>query len=241
MDAHRTTILVIDDEESIRQSLRLILLAKGFQVLVANSGEAGLQLAAEKHPALVILDLRMPGLDGFKTCEKLRAWYHEPIMILSVLKQDKDMIAAFQSGADDYITKPFVTAVLLAHIDAHLRRIQQLATPSLPPVIVAGALHIDQQHRCVTIHDQVVHLTPIEYSILALLANQADCVVTTSTLQQHLWGESGDEVNTNALHAHIAHLRKKITILPEYVSPIQTERGIGFRFVSRETGRKTAP
>ena len=239
MDTHRTTILVIDDDDLIRQSLKAILTAKGYHVLQAASGEEGITLAADQHPALVLLDLRMPGMGGFKTCETLRDWYHEPILVLSVLEGEQDMVRALHLGADDYLTKPYQPTVLLARIEAHLRRMQQLATPSCSPVIVAGTLQIDLTQHRVTRNGGEVHLTPIEYRILVLLARQAGCVVTTATLLHHLWGDAGTEMQANPLHTHITHLRQKIALTPESQSPICTEDGVGFRFISGGEGELT--
>ena len=121
-NANQTTILVIDDEEQIRRAVKSLLSARGYQVLLAINGEEGLNLAADHNPELVILDLTMPGMSGLEVCRELRAWYRGPILILSVRGGDTDKVTAFDLGADDYLTKPFSTAELLARIRALLRR-----------------------------------------------------------------------------------------------------------------------
>jgi len=221
-------ILVIDDDAQIRRVLNAVLRTQGYRVLLAASGEDGITQALDQQPALIVLDLVMPGMGGMQVCEALRTWYRDPILILSVLEHDRDKITALKRGADDYISKPFSTGELLARIEAHLRRRQRIAAPAQPPVIVTGVLSIDLVHRRVTLAGNVVKLTPIEFELLLLLATNANCVVSTQTLQQHLWGETGSPIDSSRLPTHITHLRKKIAVTP---SPIQTEHGIGYRFV----------
>ncbi len=223
------TILVIDDEEQIRRAVKSLLTARGYQVLLAINGEEGLNLAADHNPELVILDLTMPGMSGLEVCRELRAWYRGPILILSVRGGDADKVTAFDLGADDYLTKPFSTAELLARIRALLRRAGMQETA--PPFIQVGALEIDLARRQVTIGGQVITLTPIEYAILAYLAQHANCVVTSGMLLAEVWGAEAGE-DTQALRVHISHLRKKIEPYPAVPQVILTEPGVGFRFVT---------
>ncbi len=226
-----TDILVVDDEAQIRRALKSILTARQYQVRLATNGEEALNLAIDQPPDLIILDLTMAGMNGLEVCRELRAWYPGPILILSVRGGEADKVAALDLGADDYLTKPFATNELLARIRALLRRTALHATP--PPLLQAGALAIDLAHRQVTRDGQPVSLTPIEYAILAFLAQNANCVVTSSMLIEQVWGdEMGDD--TQSLRAHISHLRKKIEPQPSAPRYLITEPGVGFRFVMAE-------
>ncbi|OPZ87519.1 MAG: KDP operon transcriptional regulatory protein KdpE [bacterium ADurb.Bin429] len=220
------TILVVDDEVQIRRALHSLLTARRYGVLLAENGEQALELAADHTPDLVILDLSMPGMNGLEVCRELRAWYRGPILILSVRGGEQDKIAALDLGADDYLTKPFPTGELLARIRALLRRAAQHETP--PPVIHLGALEIDLARRLVTRTGQPVSLTPIEYAILAYLARNANCVVTSSQLIEQVWGNNAAE-DTQALRVHVSHLRKKIEPYPTVPQYLLTEPGVGFR------------
>lgn len=224
-------ILVIDDEEQIRRALRSVLQARHYTVDLASTGEEGLDTAIDRTPDLVILDLTLPGMSGLEVAEQLRAWYEGPIIVLSVRDADSDKIAALDLGADDYLTKPFSSGELLARIRAHLRR----TTGGESPVreLRAGDLAIDLAKRTVTVGGIPVHLTRTEFDVLALLARNADRVVTSRMLLEQVWGP--DYVSdTQTLRVHVSHLRQKIEPaggVPRYVL---TEPGVGFRFVSDE-------
>lgn len=220
------TILVVDDEVQIRRALHSLLAARHYGVLLAENGEQALELAADHTPDLVILDLSMPGMSGLEVCRELRAWYRGPILILSVRGSEQDKIAALDLGADDYLTKPFPTGELLARIRALLRRAAQHETP--PPVVHLGELEIDLARRLVTRAGHPVSLTPIEYAILAYLARNANCVVTSSQLIEQVWGNNATE-DTQALRVHVSHLRKKIEPYPTVPQYLLTEPGVGFR------------
>ncbi len=228
MGAGQQKILVIDDQEQIRRALRSLLSARQYRVLLAENGEQGLDLAAEHQPDLIILDLAMPGISGLAVCRALRAWYHGPILILSVRGDEHDKIAALDLGADDYITKPFAAGELLARLRALLRRTG--AHEIAAPVITTGDLVIDVARRLVTRGGEPVALTPTEYNMLVFLARHANRVVTSQQLIDEVWGERAVE-DTQALRAHISHLRKKIEPHPAVPRYIITEPGVGFRFV----------
>ena len=223
-----TRILVIDDEPQIRRALRAGLERNGFQVLLAAGGEEGLDTAAEHPPDLVILDLAMPGIDGFEVCRQLREWTQAPIIVLSVREGERDKIEALTLGADDYLTKPFSLDELVARIKAILRRVNA-AGEADPPTFTAGDLSIDFARRIVTLGGSEVHLTPIEYDLLRTMALNADRVLTHRQLLTKVWGpEYAEDVRT--LRVHIVHLRDKIESDPTSPRYIHTEPRIGYRF-----------
>jgi two-component system KDP operon response regulator KdpE len=220
-------ILVVDDEEQIRRALKSILSARKYNVLVASNGEEALDLAIDQAPDMVILDLSMAGMDGIEVCKELRTWFSGPIIVLSVRGGEVDKIAALDTGADDYVTKPFSAGELLARVRAQLRRAASPATPT--PVITVGSLEIDIPQRRVRRDGVEIELTRIEFDILAYLAQNPDCVVTSKMILEKVWGpEYGDDTQT--LRVHISHLRKKIEPHPSVPRYILTEPGVGFRF-----------
>jgi len=178
-------ILVIDDEEQIRRALRSVLQARHYTVDEAATGSEGLDVAIDRTPDLVILDLTRPDMSGLKVAEELRAWYQGPIVVLSVRDADADKIAALDLGADDYLTKPFSAGELLARIRAHLRR--TAGGESSIREIRAGDLVIDLAKRTVMVGAERAHLTRTEFDILALLARNADRVVTSRMLLEQVW------------------------------------------------------
>jgi two-component system KDP operon response regulator KdpE len=220
-------VLVIDDEEQIRRALKSVLLARHYEVDLAENAERGLELTAERTPDIIVLDLTLPGMSGLEACRRLREWYHGPIIILSVRNADDDKIAALDLGADDYLTKPFSTGELLARMRALLRRTH--GTDTSVTELDFGSLHIDLAKRVVTVGGEPVHLTRIEFDILATLARNAGRVVTSRMLVEHVWGPEyvGD---TQALRVHVSHLRRKIEAPGDVARYILTEPGVGFRF-----------
>jgi len=227
-------ILVIDDEEQIRRALRSVLQARHYMVDLAATGGEGLDIAIDRTPDLVILDLTLPDMSGLEVAESLRAWYEGPIIVLSVRDADADKIAALDLGADDYLTKPFSAGELLARIRAHLRRMSGVEVSVRE--IHAGDLVIDLAKRIVTVSGEAVHLTRTEFDILALLARSADRVVTSRMLLEEVWGPDYCS-DRQTLRVHVSHLRQKIEPaggVPRYVL---TEPGVGFRFVGdQESG-----
>jgi len=224
-------ILVIDDEEQIRRALRSVLQARRYTVDVAATGAEGLEAATERTPDLVVLDLTLPDMSGLKVAEELRTWYEGPILVLSVRDADVDKIAALDLGADDYLTKPFSAGELLARIRAHLRRTS--GTEASVREIRAGDLVIDLAKRIVTVNGKPAHLTRTEFDILALLARNADRVVTSRMLLEQVWGP--DYISdTQTLRVHVSHLRHKIEPADGVPRYILTEPGVGFRFMGDE-------
>lgn len=220
-------VLVIDDETQIRRALRAGLERGGFAVSLATNGEEGLDEAALHPPDVVILDLAMPGSDGFEVCRQLREWSQVPIIVLSVREGVEDKIRALTLGADDYLTKPFSLEELIARIHAVRRRV--VASAEEPPTLAAGDLHIDFARRIVTLAGRELHLTPMEYGLLRYLALNRERVLTHRQLLTTLWGaEYADDTHT--LRVHIANLRNKIEPDPSRPRYIHTEPRIGYRF-----------
>jgi two-component system, OmpR family, KDP operon response regulator KdpE len=220
-------ILVIDDEEQIRRALKSVLQVREYSVDLAETGEEGLELAAERSPDIIVLDLSLPGMSGLEVCARLRDWYHGPILILSVRNADADKIAALDLGADDYLTKPFSSGELLARIRALLRRIH--GQDSSATEIRSGELCIDLARRTVSVHGEPVRLTRTEFDILALLARNAGRVVTSKMLLEDVWGPEYVD-DTATLRVHVSHLRHKIEAPGDVPRYVLTEPGVGFRF-----------
>jgi len=222
-------VLVIDDEPQIRRALRAGLEPDGYTVLLAASGEEGLDQAALHNPDLVILDLAMPGIDGLEVCRQLRGWSQVPILVLSVHEGEADKVAALDLGADDYVTKPFSLEELRARLRALLRR--RGSETAEGASLTAGDLQIDFARHRVTLAGQEVHLTPLEYDLLCYLAQHPDRVLTHRQLLTKVWGaEYAEDLHT--LRVHVANLRSKIEPGSPVPRFIHTHLRIGYRFSS---------
>ena len=221
-------ILVIDDEPQIRRALRAGLVHGGHEVVLAATGEEGLDLAALHEPDVVILDMAMPGIDGLEVCRQLREWSRVPIIVLSVREGPQDKIAALDLGADDYLTKPFSIDELQARIRAVRRRLGEAEEP-LPAEITAGDMVISLAYRQVKVGGGEIHLTPIEYDLLRELATHPNLVLTHRHLLAKVWGDDHvDDLHT--LRVHMANLRTKIEPDPTRPRYISTVPRIGYRF-----------
>jgi two-component system KDP operon response regulator KdpE len=223
------TILVVDDEPQLRRALESVFQQRGYDVVLAASGEDALMRVADKAPDLVVLDLMLPGMSGIETCKALRRMTQSPILILSVKGAEEDKIRALDEGADDYLTKPFSTGELLARVRAQIRRGRH-GGPSGP--VKSGALTVDLAKRKVLYNDKPVRLTRTEFEILATLAENADRVVTSKQLLEEVWGPDQAQ-DTQAFRVHLSHLRRKIEEHPSTPRFIVTEPGVGYRFVTR--------
>lgn len=219
--------LVVDDEPQIRRALRAGLEQNGYHVTLAANGEEALDQAALHPPDVVILDLAMPGMDGFQVCRQLREWSKVPVLVLSVREGEEEKIASLDIGADDYLTKPFSLGELLARLRALVRR-SAGETPETP-VFAAGDLRVDFVRRQVTVGENEVHLTPIEYDLLRQLALNADRVLTHRQLLTRVWGPEYED-DTHTLRVHIANLRSKIEADPARPRYVHTEPRVGYRF-----------
>lgn len=227
MDDKPPTILIVDDELAIRRFLRASLASHGFAIFEAASGEAGLQQVLERSPGLVLLDLGLPDVDGLEVTRRLREWSKVPIIVLSARNQEQDKIAALDSGADDYLTKPFSVGELMARIRVARRHAEQSGQPDIP-VFAAGALLVDRSRRQVIVDGAEVHLTPIEYQILATLVRYAGRVVTQRQLLREVWGAAYEQ-EAQYLRTYMTHLRHKLEADPAHPRYLLTEVGVGYR------------
>jgi two-component system KDP operon response regulator KdpE len=228
MSAERT-VLVIDDEPPIRRLLRLTLEPQGYRIYEAGNGQLGLQEAAARRPDVIVLDLGLPDMEGVAVLKRLREWSQTPVLVLSVRDREADKVAALDNGADDYLTKPFGTAELLARLRAVQRRAPEAQEE---PVFVSGDLKVDLASRAVTLKNKEVHLTATEYALLRELVRHAGKVVMHAQLLRAVWGPNA-ESQSQYLRVYITHLRKKLETTTSG-KLIQTEPGIGYRLVASE-------
>jgi two-component system KDP operon response regulator KdpE len=220
-----TRVLVCDDEEQILRALRVILRDAGYEAVTASTGEEALDRAAVKPPAAAILDLMLPDIDGVEVTKRLREWSEMPIIVLSAVGEEEAKVRALAAGADDYVTKPFGPPELVARLEAVLRRAKPEASE---PLIAADGLEIDLVARAVRRDGEEVHLTPTEFELLRVLAQNRGRLMTHRSLLVEVWGvEYEDDVQV--LRAHVANLRRKIEPAdgPRY---IRTDSGVGYRF-----------
>jgi two-component system KDP operon response regulator KdpE len=225
----REKILVVDDDIQIQRALRLALVSRGYTVILASDGDEALDLAALETPELMILDLTLPGINGIDVCKETRKWSKIPIIVLSVKDKEQDKVLALDAGADDYITKPFMTGELLARIRAHLRRVSQGTEEKAEYEI--GKIRVNFAHHLAYIDNDELKLTKTEFSLLHYLVKNAGRVVTYNLLLSNMWG-SDMECDLQTLRVHIANLRKKIEPEPNRPKYILTESGVGYRFAS---------
>ena len=218
-------VLIIDDERTIRRFLRASLTVHGYAVFEAVNGQEGINAVVINRPDLIILDMGLPDMTGIKVIQQLREWTQIPIIILSVQEQEADKVAALDAGADDYLTKPFGIAELMARLRVASRHTTQL---EVEPVFTTGELTVDLARRLVTVDQEEIQLTPTEYDILKLLITHAGKVLTHQQILRQVWGV-GYANELHLLRVNISNLRHKIE--PNQTRPqyIVTEPGVGYR------------
>jgi two-component system KDP operon response regulator KdpE len=221
-----TRVLVVDDEPQILRALRTSLRGAGYEVDTAETAEQALTRLAVSPPDAVILDLVLPDGRGTDIARELRTWSNVPVIVLSVVGDESEKVAALDAGADDYVTKPFGIDELLARLRAALRR----GEPSGEPVVEIGALSIDLEKRSVEVDGKLVQLTPHEFELLRALARHPGKLMTHSVLLREVWGRAyGDE--SHYLHVYVSQLRRKLEPDPARPRYILTEPGAGYRLV----------
>ncbi|MBK7765647.1 MAG: two-component system response regulator KdpE [Sulfuritalea sp.] len=229
MSELRPRVILIEDEASIRRFVRMALEAEGCEVFEAGGVQRGLIEAGTRRPDLVVLDLGLPDGDGVDFIRDLRAWSAIPVIVLSARAEEAEKVRALDAGADDYLTKPFGTAELTARVRAHLRR--RGVAADAPAVASFGGVRVDLARRTVEKDGAPLHLTPIEYRLLACLLASPGCVLTHRQLLKAVWGPNHAE-DAHYVRVYMGQLRKKIEADPARPRHILTETGVGYRFVA---------
>jgi two-component system KDP operon response regulator KdpE len=225
--ADEATVLIIEDEPRMRSFLRASLTSHRYRVLEADSGEAGLALAASDAPDVVLLDLGLRDLDGVEVARRMREWTPVPIVVLSARGREQDKVEALDAGADDYLTKPFGMAELLARVRVALRHRAAQSSAEAEPTFAAGELRVELAKRQVFRGGEEIHLTPIAFKLLAVLVRNAGRVVTHRQLLQEVWGARATD--THYLRVFMAQLRQKLEPNPSKPRYLVTESGVGYR------------
>lgn len=223
-------ILIIEDDETISNFISAILTANGYRVVKTQKGSQGVAMAASHSPDLVLLDLGLPDMDGVEVLKLLRAWTAVPVVVVSARGHERDKVEALDLGANDYITKPFGTAELLARIRNAIRLTQRVEKGARPETVISvGELEIDLDKRNVTLAGKDLHFTPIEYKIIVLLARNIGKVLTHDMIMREVWGPYTNEIQ--ALRVNMANIRRKLEINPAEPKYIVTEVGVGYRMM----------
>lgn len=225
------TILVVDDEQTLRETLEYNLKREGHAVITAKNGDEAVALARSENPDLIVLDVLLPGIDGLEVCRILRREMNTPILMLTAKAEEIDRVVGLEIGADDYLTKPFSLRELLARVRASLRRTQMLhpTEPADSERLTIGSIVIDLGRHEVRVDDREVALKPKEFELLAFLMRNRGRVMTRDVLLENLWGYAYDG-GTRTVDVHIRGLREKIEADPSNPTWIETVRGVGYRF-----------
>jgi DNA-binding response OmpR family regulator len=226
----RTTILVVDDDPKLIRLVRANLVSVGYRVLAAMDANSALEIVDTEMPDLIILDIMLPGIDGYELCQQIREFSDVPIVMLTAKVEDMDKVKGLKVGADDYVAKPFNVQELLARIEAVLRRARSPEEVRTPRVFTCGDISVDFVQRRVTVRGQEIALTLTEYKLLCELVNNADRVMLHRELLTKVWGvEYQDDLEY--LRAYIRHLRQKIEEDPHQPKHILSKPGIGYILV----------
>ncbi len=232
---NKALILVVEDDAPVRNLISTTLKAHDYKFIVAPSGENAIMEAASHNPDIVLLDLGLPDIDGVEVIKRIRTWSNMPIIVISARSEDTDKIEALDSGADDYLTKPFSVEELLARIRVTQRRlsVMQAGASANDSVFTNGSLRIDFAAGCAYLNETELHLTPIEYKLLCLMAQNVGKVLTHTYITQKIWGSSWEN-DVASLRVFMATLRKKIESTPDSPQYIQTHIGVGYRMMKVE-------
>ena len=231
---NKTLILVVEDDRTVQNLMITTLKAHDYRYLTAMNGETAILEASSHNPDIILLDLGLPDMDGIEVIRKIRTWSNVPIIVISARSEDMDKADALDAGADDYLTKPFSVEELLARLRVTERRLaagqgEQMSTSAF----VNGKLRIDYMAGCAYLEEQELHLTPIEYKLLCLLAKNVGKVLTHTFITQNIWGHSWEN-DVASLRVFMATLRRKLEKNSDSVQYIQTNVGVGYRMVKME-------
>ncbi len=230
---NKPLILVVEDDAPVRNLITTTLKAHEYKFITAQNGSNAIMEASSHNPDIVLLDLGLPDIDGVEVIERIRTWSDMPIIVISARSEDKDKIDALDAGADDYLTKPFSVEELLARLRVTQRRLVSNRNENTSSVFTNGALKIDYAAGCAYLGEEELHLTPIEYKILCLLAANVGKVLTHTFITQKIWGAAWEN-NVASLRVFMATLRKKIEATSDSPQYIQTHIGVGYRMMRVE-------
>ncbi len=226
-------VLVVEDEVPIRRFLKAALEAQGFKLLEAATGAQAIAMAASHNPDIILLDLGLPDLDGLEVIKRIREWSHIPIIVISARGKDTEKVEGLDAGADDYLAKPFSIEELSARMRVAIRRLTQSRVGKEEPVFQAGELRVDLAQRMVWVGGKEIHLTPIEFKLLAVLVRYSGKVLTHRQLLKEVWGHASDE-QAHYLRNFIRTLRHKLEADPARPVYLRTEPGVGYRLKGNE-------
>ncbi len=232
---NKRLILVVEDDAAVRNLITTTLKTRDYKYITASNGESAIMEAASHNPDIVLLDLGLPDMDGVEVIKKIRSWSNMPIIVISARSEDDDKINALDSGADDYLTKPFSVEELLARLRVTQRRLamMQAGVGGNESVFTNGKLQIDYAAGCAYLGKKELHLTPLEYKLLCLMAKNVGKVLTHTYITQQIWGSSW-EGDVASLRVFMATLRKKIEAEQDSTQYIQTHIGVGYRMLKVE-------
>lgn len=231
---NKTMILVVEDDRSIQNLMTTTLKAHDYRYLTAVNGETAILEASSHNPDIILLDLGLPDMDGIDIIRKIRTWSDVPVIVISARSEDTDKIEALDAGADDYLTKPFSVEELLARLRVTERRLAAMQGNQMTgSVYLNGGLRIDFLAGCAYLDEEELHLTPIEYRLLCLMAKNTGKVLTHTYITQKIWGHSWEN-DVASLRVFMATLRRKLDKNKDGVQYIQTHIGVGYRMIKVE-------
>jgi two-component system KDP operon response regulator KdpE len=230
MSKRNARILIVDDEHEVVRILQKSLIAQKYEVLTAFDGKDALQIAEERHPDLLLLDINLPSLSGIDICKQLRTRSQLPsIIVISVRNKEREKVRVLDAGADDYIAKPFGIDEVLARVRVALRHTEHITPAESAVIFSLGPLLVNTAQHRVQLHDKDIKLTPIEYNLLLIFLRNQGKVLTQHMLLKQIWGEE-ENAQTNYLHVYIAHLRRKLEPDPAHPRFFRTISGVGYCF-----------